>query len=89
MTTQLTMLLIAAGLGLGLAQLFHFLPGRKSQVLIDRILWAEAAERASAQNDLRRIAKALEHIADQFPSDQPPYFERMLVTLQEWTHVRR
>ena len=55
----------------------------------DRVLWAEAAERASAQHDLRRIAKALEHIADQFPVDQAPYFERMLVTLQEWTHVRR
>lgn len=72
--------------GFAVAQIFRFLPSR-SQKAIDRILFLEEGERIKAQGDLKRIANALELFANQFPPDKAPYFERLLVTFQEWMRL--
>lgn len=73
--------------GYAVAQVFRFLPS-KSQKAIDRILFLEEGDRANTQADLKRIATALEFFTEQFPGDKGPYFERLLITFQEWIRPR-
>lgn len=79
---------VAAGLAAGKLVNNMIWSARRKEAY-DRVLWAEAAERAHHSHDLKRIATALERIAAEFPDNQPPYFERLLMTLQEWTPARR
>ena len=80
----------AAFLGLAVGKLVNnLIHSARRKEAYDRVLWQEAAERAHHSHDLRRIADALEQIAAEFPADKPPYFERLLMTLQEWTPARR
>jgi hypothetical protein len=89
--TNLILLLVGFGFaGLFLCELFfRYLPARRSRQAVDRVLWDESAEIAAQTQQMKRIAYALEVIAAQFPEDKPPYFERLLMTLQEWTPARR
>jgi hypothetical protein len=77
---------IASGLAVGKLVNSMIHSARRKEAY-DRILWQEAAERAHHSHDLRRIAAALEAIAAQFPEDKAPYFERLLISLQEWRRV--
>ncbi len=91
MNTQQSLSLILAVLfgGLFLCELFfRYLPARKLKALSERLMWDQTAEVAAQTQQMKRIAHALEHIAVQFPEEKMPYFERLLITLQEWQHVR-
>jgi len=89
--TQFILFAIAAvSLGLAAGKLVNsMIHSARRKEAYDRVLWQEAAERAHHSHDLRRIADALERIVSEFPADKPPYFERLLMTLQEWTPARR
>jgi hypothetical protein len=68
--------------GFAVAQLFKFLPSKSAEA-INRLLEFDQAN--ADQADLKRIANSLEFFASQFPADRAPYFERLLITFQEWT----
>lgn len=76
--------------GLAVAQLISRLIWRhRNKVLYERVMWDQTAEIAAQTQQMKRIAYALEVIASQFPENKAPYFERLLMTLQEWTPARR
>jgi hypothetical protein len=88
---QLTFWAFAAVfMGLAVAKLLsNLMWARRSKALYDRVMWDQTAEIAAQTQQMKRIAFALEHIAGQFPENKAPYFERLLMTLQEWTPARR